>query len=341
MSTAPAPATSFVVPTHGTPELVLDALESIKAQTVPVAEIVVAVDGWPDLTSDAVSALHPDVKVLPPVGHTGEAATRNRGILAATGDWIFFLDGDDLAHRERVARTLQFIADHPGCHAVRAPFWVFASEDGAPERAWGMRRDFVARDLVECHERARHAQPRNDFSYLDIAGRSRELLLVNNRGAISTTAVDREVLLAAGLPPAELRQGVDWTLFVKVSRLTEWLLIPEPLGFQRLHARQDTQRGGVALAHGILDAKIRVWSTELEFKLADYGVEYRDEIHHFVATEARKGEWREAARLARTGFALLPRWSDRIAMLLPRRLTVRSAPRAKSRTVHEESIDAQ
>jgi glycosyltransferase involved in cell wall biosynthesis len=311
---------SFVIPTHGSPGHVLEAIASVQQQTRPVDEIIVAVDGIEDLTSPVLRRRYPDVIVLPAVGHLGEAGNRNRAIRAVSGDWVFFMDADDLAHRERIAQTLAYVDEHPGCRAVRAPFWLFAEQADGPDSAWGMRRDFVASNVDECHALSEQFAPVNDFGYLDIEGRSHERMLEFNRGAMSTSAIERRLLLEAGLPPEDLRCGVDWTLFVNVARLAEWSLLPTPVGFQRLHAGQDTRSGGATLARGIIDAKRRVWSTERRYHLADYGVEYTLEVKGFVRAQLRTGNWREAWALLCDGLDLLPRWDDRLYLVVPRRL---------------------
>ena len=164
----------------------------------------------------------------------------------------------------------------------------------------------MASNLEGCHIRSDAALPVNDFSYLDIEGRSLELMLERNRGVTSTTADRRQVLLDAGLPPDDLYPS-DWTLFVNVARVTEWGLIPAPLGFYRLHNGQDTRTGGAALAWGIVDGKRRVWAAERSYRLEDYGVEYTFEVQWFILGHLKARQWRQAWSLIRFAVGLLPR----------------------------------
>lgn len=333
--TGARPTVSFVIPTSGDPSYVLQALDSVIGQTHGADEILVAVDGPSDAASKAIRRAYPDVSVIPAPGRrTGAAATRNRAIRAATGDWIFFLDHDDLAPASRVEVSLAYLDRHPGCRAVRAPFWIFSETETGPDHAWGMQRDFVAPDLDACEAAvAGGRSPINDFSYLEISGRSRELLLINNRGAISTSAIYRETIMEAGLPPDDLWCADDWTLFVNVSAVTEWELIGVPLGFQRLHRHQHTRTPGLSLAHGIIDAKRKVWDGEESFRLADYGVEYRQEIHGWFVHALRTGQYAQAAAIIQDGASLLPRRLDRLMTLAPARLSARcSKPRKKVRS---------
>ncbi len=324
------PTVGFVIPTHGSPRLVLEAIASVKRQTHPVQEIVVAVDGKPDLTSSVLAREHPDVTVRPSVGQLNAAGTRNRAIRAATSDWLFFLDSDDLAHEERVAATLAFLSEHPHARAVRAPLWLFSERESGPEGAWGLQRDFVAPDLDACHAAARTHPARNDFSYLDILGRSHEMMLTRNLGAISSTAVERVMLIKAGLPREDLHCGDDWTMFVNVARQTEWYLMPSAVTFQRLHGAQHTRSGGAAIALGIIDARRKVWAEERTFALADYGVEHAYELRDLIRHQLRAHRLWTALRLLWAGWPLIPRWDDRMSVLMPPGLS----PSRQSRPRH-------
>ena len=87
------PLVSVVIPTHDRPRLVQRAIRSVLAQVGVDLDIVVVDDG-----SDPAVPCHADprVRVLRNQGARGVAAARNLGVEAATGDWVAFLDDDDL-----------------------------------------------------------------------------------------------------------------------------------------------------------------------------------------------------------------------------------------------------
>ena len=89
---------SAVIPTFERHELLVAAIESVRRQTLEVAEIVVVVDGErPD--PDTLAALDriddPRLVVVRGGRRLGNARARNLGIDAASGDWIALLDDDD------------------------------------------------------------------------------------------------------------------------------------------------------------------------------------------------------------------------------------------------------
>lgn len=110
-------AVSVVIPARNAAKFLAEAVASVRAQTHPVAEIVVVDDGSTDATVAVAQALGREVRVIsqPPAG---AAQARNRGAEAATGEWLAFLDADDLWHPEKLARQFAWLAAQPGTEAV-------------------------------------------------------------------------------------------------------------------------------------------------------------------------------------------------------------------------------
>ncbi|MFE2936766.1 glycosyltransferase family 2 protein [Streptomyces sp. NPDC059278] len=91
------PVVSVVIPTHNRPELLAQALDSIVLQCVDGVEAVVVNDGGCDV-SDAV-AVHRDqldIRLVTLSSNQGLPAARNAGIDVARGQWLAFLDDDDV-----------------------------------------------------------------------------------------------------------------------------------------------------------------------------------------------------------------------------------------------------
>ena len=89
---------SAVIPTRGRPELLRRAVCSALNQTLQAIEVVVVIDGEDRLTQIAVQELaHQDdrVRVVALPFSVGGSDARNRGVAAASGEWIAFLDDDD------------------------------------------------------------------------------------------------------------------------------------------------------------------------------------------------------------------------------------------------------
>jgi glycosyltransferase involved in cell wall biosynthesis len=96
------PAVSVVIPTRDRPGSTKAAIESALAQTFAPHEVIVVDDS----SARAVEYDHPRVRILRNVERRGGGAARNRGIDAAAGDWVAFLDSDDRWRRDKLERQL-------------------------------------------------------------------------------------------------------------------------------------------------------------------------------------------------------------------------------------------
>jgi glycosyltransferase involved in cell wall biosynthesis len=103
---------SVIVPVFNGALFLAEAIASLRAQRRPVDEIVVVDDGSTDGSGELATALGPDVRVIRQP-HAGAAAARNRGLEAARGDVIGFLDADDLWPVEKVALQAEVLVRAP------------------------------------------------------------------------------------------------------------------------------------------------------------------------------------------------------------------------------------
>lgn len=90
---------SIVMPAYNCEKYVVEAINSVLVQTYRNWELLVLDDGSKDNTIRIIeefSQKDSRIKALPNGRNMGVSATRNRGIELATGDWIAFLDSDDM-----------------------------------------------------------------------------------------------------------------------------------------------------------------------------------------------------------------------------------------------------
>jgi glycosyltransferase involved in cell wall biosynthesis len=97
----PAPSFSVIVAAYNVADVIGDALESIRAQTIAPLEVIVCDDGS---TDDLESAVEPfrDTILLLRQENGGEAAAKNAAGAAAKGDFVAILDADDVYFPDRL-----------------------------------------------------------------------------------------------------------------------------------------------------------------------------------------------------------------------------------------------
>jgi len=190
----PPPRISVVIPTYQRREQVVRAVESVFAQRCPASEVLVVDDGSTDGTAELLRRRYGErVRVLVQPNR-GASAARNRGIAAATGDAVAFLDSDNRWFDRHLAVVTELLERFPEAVLV------------------GTQRAFTFGD----------EQPA-DARLTDLA----EHLLLRGPavGLTTSVAVRRRALLDAGAFDEELRYGEDTELFVRLSVLGPMALV--------------------------------------------------------------------------------------------------------------------
>lgn len=105
---------SVIIPAYNIGPWLGRCLDSILSQTHENLEIIVVNDGSKDDTAvvmDAYEENHPNIKAIHKE-NGGVTSARIRGAAEATGEWVGFIDGDDVIEPEMYARLLQNAHDH-------------------------------------------------------------------------------------------------------------------------------------------------------------------------------------------------------------------------------------
>jgi glycosyltransferase involved in cell wall biosynthesis len=106
------PRVSVIIPTYNRARLVTEAVASVLGQTYRDLEILVVDDASTDGTVAALAAWR-EVRVCRHSSRQGVAAARNTGAAAARGEWLAFLDSDDLWLPDKLARQMAYLQDRP------------------------------------------------------------------------------------------------------------------------------------------------------------------------------------------------------------------------------------
>jgi glycosyltransferase involved in cell wall biosynthesis len=116
---------SCIVPVYNGGRYVAAAMDSILGQTYRRLELIVADDGSTDETPQMVTRYGSRAQYLRQP-NAGPAAARNLGLTAARGEFVAFLDADDLWHQEKLARQIACFRTDPSldyCVAHVQNFW--------------------------------------------------------------------------------------------------------------------------------------------------------------------------------------------------------------------------
>jgi glycosyltransferase involved in cell wall biosynthesis len=106
---------SVIVPTRDRVAFLARAVAGILCQSHRRIEVLVVDDGSEDETADYLAAItDPRLHTLRHDRPKGVSATRNRGLASATGEWVAFIDDDDLWAPDKLTRQLHAVNQVPG-----------------------------------------------------------------------------------------------------------------------------------------------------------------------------------------------------------------------------------
>ncbi|MEE4265060.1 MAG: glycosyltransferase [Desulfobacteraceae bacterium] len=106
------PLVSVIIPTYNRAWVLKEAIDSVLAQDFRDFELIVVDDGSTDNTGQILDAYHQDLMVIRQP-NKGVSAARNRGIAAAGGGLIAFLDSDDLWLPRKLSSQIDFFNSNP------------------------------------------------------------------------------------------------------------------------------------------------------------------------------------------------------------------------------------
>lgn len=130
------PNVSVVIPAYNASSTIARAIESCLAQTLPLSQVIVVDDGSRDETAEIVRAYGAPVTLISQT-NSRTAAARNRGLDAATGDFVGFLDADDYWEPNKIEHQLSVFEKHPEVSVVASRF--YSEIPGSPRTLAGSR----------------------------------------------------------------------------------------------------------------------------------------------------------------------------------------------------------
>ena len=124
---------SVIIPAYNCARYLGDAIHSALKQRVDNLEIILVDDGSTDNTTEILAPFMNRIKYV--FQHNeGPSAARNRGIVHSTGEFIQFLDADDILGPDSIELQLQYLRQHPDVHIAvcRNELFENTRPDGNP-----------------------------------------------------------------------------------------------------------------------------------------------------------------------------------------------------------------
>lgn len=207
------PTVSVVIPTYNRSEFLYEAINSVFHQTYQDFEVIVVDDGSTDNTESIISKFDGRVRYFKQA-NSGSAVARNRGILNSRGNFIAFLDSDDLWYPQKLEKQIKVFEKHPDvglvfCDCSRGNSMSFP----APKRGYFSNVNFSQGNLFP-------------------------LLCKMNPVWTPSVICRYEVFNYSGLMDHTLRRAQDIDLWIRIASITNAFFLREVL----VHVREHKER---------------------------------------------------------------------------------------------------
>lgn len=293
-----SPYVTVVIPTNNRLPLLRRAIASVLAQTFGNWEVYIVDDGSTDGTQEAIRSMNdPRIHLVESENAGNVAALRNEGARAGTGEWLAFLDSDDLWMTRKLEWQLV---------ALRRE-----------EKRWCYTR-YELMDEEEC------PIPHRTNSFRPLSGWITDPLLLTKADiTICSVLVKRSLFEEAGgfnVHP-KLLHRTDYELILRLSILAEVIVVPDLLVRVREHAYRSTNNTGDGheqsahvFAHFLRTRPApelaRLARQRLAYHLAEVFVEkmkrrlYRQAAGQLWKALAKGDKWRHVGSALRRGIKL-------------------------------------
>lgn len=221
---------SIVMPAYNALGTIFDAIDSALTQTRPPLEVIVIDDGSTDGTADAIESRYSQRVSVIRQTNAGVSAARNRGIEAASGDFVHFLDADDMLNPDKLERSIE-LAALSGAAVVYGPARYVASDGVTPV-------NFAFPPLPSGDVLA-------DWLFGTMAN--------GTYGVCSSFLVSRAALRETGGFNIEVGHAEDWDLWIRLAAKHRFVALDEPLVTYRVMPT-GASRSNLGMAHGRLTA---------------------------------------------------------------------------------------
>jgi glycosyltransferase involved in cell wall biosynthesis len=230
------PLVSTVITAYNSAAFLPETLNSVFRQSYRNYEVIVVDDGSTDDTEKAL-APYKDRISYRYQKNRGPSAARNAGIAAARGDYIAFLDGDDLWTPDKLRLQVDFMEQNPPIGLLFSDMEEF--DDGTTLCGSLLERSLFRSELIASGR---------------VADAARKLL-VEDFIPTSTVLIRKECLAQTALFDENLYFAEDRELWLRFTALFPIAVLPVVVGRKRVHGANLTKKS----AEQTLRARIGIW----------------------------------------------------------------------------------
>lgn len=205
------PRVSVNIACYNSAKFIGETLKSVFGQNFSDFEIIVVDDGSTDDTAKVVSSFKDDRIKYFYKANEGLAHTRNKAISLSEGEYIAFLDHDDLWLPDKLGRQLDKFGRNDRLGLVFTDLYIHNGSKRQKGTYFGRgapAKGFILEELLF-----------SPFNFI----------------ALSAVMMPKRIFDKTGMFRHDLKIGEDWELFLRVAEEYECDYVPEPLAIYKTH----------------------------------------------------------------------------------------------------------
>lgn len=284
------PTVSVVLPVYNGERFIGEAIQSVLDQTFRDFELLVVDDGSTDNTETIVRQSKGPL-TYHRQENQGAGAARNAGVASARGEWIAFMDADDIWETDKLAKQIEYLQTHPNVSFVYCDMDLIDSQGNL------IKEGFLSAALAR-----RKRKGRRNLVSLAFAGQPFPYP--------STVLCKRGLFLKSGgfSPHFAKNYHEDFELFARMAHISPLHFMPESLVRYRQNQRNEERwnsNWGI-----LLDSLMELWRDDPDRSAAvnrHVAYHWSNQGKRFL----RSGDYEKAREYFRQSFAQYPfYWSN-------------------------------
>ena len=261
------PKISVIIPTYNTERFVEQAIRSVMYQTERDIEVIVVDDGSSDGSMELINKLAEDdtrIRVLKNTRQKGVSGARNTGLLAADGEWIGFLDSDDIMTHDSLDMRMGALQNYPNCSWVGGDFAMISETGSSVVAEWFVSKDNIMQALQD------FVGPNGLYFIRDPVKLFLDQTVIIWTG---TVLIHRSLVEKVGLFNETMSHGEDIDYWYRLGAYGDFLFVPKVVANYRQRSGSASKaldklvKGNLVLYRGLMQNKTLIkYKAELSDK---------------------------------------------------------------------------
>ncbi|AFY58142.1 glycosyl transferase [Rivularia sp. PCC 7116] len=201
------PIISVVVPAYNSQSTILETIDSVLGQTFSDFELIVINDGSTDNTLEILTSVKDTRLKVYSYPNGGLPAARNRGIARASGEFISFIDADDLWTPDKLELQIQALQKNPSAGVAYS--WTICMGNNGESFHPGVSESYQGNVYAN-------------------------LLVGNFIASGSNVLLRKETIESAGYFDESLKSSEDWDYWLRLAPKWDFVVVPKPQIIYRL-----------------------------------------------------------------------------------------------------------